>query len=96
MTDQDYRFQSEQLLQEVEQYIENSWDEYDCRRNGNVLTIELTNKKEIVINLQEFKKEVWMAGAKGAFHFKYDKNLWIDTRDKHDFFKKLKYLLAQS
>lgn len=97
MDDQEYQFYADGLLQFVENYVETLKEDYDCQRTGTTLTIELfgevNDNNKIVLNLQPFRHEVWLAGPSCAFHFRYKEGVWYDTRDAADFIQKFSFCL---
>lgn len=92
MDDHQYRVCADKLFEAIEKHVEMLDDDYDCQRNGAVLVVEHFGEKDdrnrIIINLQPFRQEIWLAAPCGAFHFKYKQGVWSDTRDGVDFFKK--------
>lgn len=57
----------------------------ECSRSGSLLDIEfLHNKSKIIINSQAANKELWVAAKSGGFHYKYDGQRWLNTRDSSE------------
>lgn len=92
-----YQIHADELLRTIESYIETLEDDHDCQRSGMSLTIERFGetdcRNKIVVNLQPFREEVWLAAPCGAFHFKYRGGLWLDTRSATEFFVKMSFCL---
>ncbi len=57
----------------------------DSKREGSVLTLELDNGAQVIINLQPAIDELWLASARGAYHFRQSEGRWRDTRGGLDF-----------
>ncbi|MES2041704.1 MAG: iron donor protein CyaY [Pseudomonadota bacterium] len=94
MTESEFLALADTCLQQVEQLFEQAFenDEYDveCSRSGNVLTVEFidTNSK-IIVNSQAPMQEMWVAARSGGFHYKYDGQHWLNTRDGSELFATL-------
>ncbi len=52
----------------------------DASRNGNVLTLAFDSGVQVIVNTQAPMKEIWVAAPSGGFHYRYDGQLWQDTR----------------
>lgn len=57
----------------------------DSKREGGVLTLELDNGLQIIVNLQPAIQELWLASRMGAYHFRHDGAGWRDTREARAF-----------
>jgi CyaY protein len=49
----------------------------------------LHNRTQIIINLQKPLQEVWMAAKAGGFHYRFDGQVWRDTKAGNEFFADL-------
>ena len=58
-----------------------------------VLEIELPNSARIIVSYHSFSREIWVAALKGAYHFRWDKNCWQDTRGHGELFDVLTKLV---
>ena len=59
----------------------------ETKRDGNVLNLVFDNGHQVVINSQAPLKEIWVAARRGGFHYRFDGEVWKDTRggqDLHD------------
>ena len=76
-----------ELAERALRAVESAADEadVDSRRDGSVLTLELDNAAQVIINLQAPVQELWLASKSGAFHFRYRQGRWLDTREGRDF-----------
>lgn len=93
MTDPEFMDRAEKLLKAVEASCDRINDEnradIDNQRVGGMITLVFSNKSQIVINLQKPLHEVWLAAKSGGYHFKFDKELWLDTKGQGEFFASL-------
>lgn len=94
MTESEFLALAETCLLQVEEFFEQAFenDEYDveCSRSGNVLTIEFVgNGSKIIVNSQAPMQEMWVAARSGGFHYKYDGQHWLNTRDASELFATL-------
>ena len=67
----------------------------DSKREGSVLTLELDDRSQIIINLQQPIQELWLASRCGAYHFRHDGQAWRDSREGLGFFELLRQALQQ-
>lgn len=67
-------------LNRLQDRLEAKWDDVDCTRSGNVLTIELENGAEVIVNIQTPMREIWLASHFGGFHFAEKNGAWLETR----------------
>jgi CyaY protein len=81
------------LLRAVEQACDRINDESDAdidnQRVGGMITLTLHNRTQIIINLQKPLQEVWMAAKAGGFHYRFDGQVWRDTKADTEFFADL-------
>jgi CyaY protein len=62
---------------------------------GGVLEIEFADGGKIIINRHGVAKEIWVAARAGGFHFRWDGEVWRDTRDGSELMRKLSALASQ-
>lgn len=67
-------------MRRLQDLIEERFEDADCTRSGNVLTIELESGAEVVINIQTPMREIWLASHLGGLHFAPQEGGWICTR----------------
>lgn len=95
MTETEFLQHTDQLFAHIENQIdENDWD-LDYQSSGNVLTIEADDGTQIVINRHLSNQELWLAAKSGGYHFVYQNQQWVSTRDACDFFTLLNQTLSQ-
>ena len=93
MTDLEFMDHAEQLLLAVERSCDRINDtsdaDVDSQRSGGMVTLTFPNRSQIIINLQPPLHEVWMAARSGGYHYKFDGQLWRDTKTGNDFYADL-------
>lgn len=86
MTESEYLVLAEAVLNDIEIRLERIADSSDvdieCTRSGNVLEIEfIDTDSKIIVNTQAPMQEIWMAARSGGFHYRFNGQQWLDTRD---------------
>ncbi|QFQ32735.1 iron donor protein CyaY [Buchnera aphidicola (Aphis fabae)] len=61
--------------------------DFDYEIQDYMMTITFSNKSVIIINKQEFLKQVWLATKLNAYHFNYHVDKWICNRSKKSFWE---------
>jgi CyaY protein len=93
MTDLEYLDRAEALLKAVELSCDRLNDEtdadIDAQRVGGMITLVFANRSQIVINLQKPLQEVWLAAKSGGFHYRFDGQVWQDSKGQGEFFAHL-------
>ena len=93
MTDPEYLDHAESLLRAVEEACDQMNDDSDAdidnQRVGSMVTLTFANRSQIIINLQPPLHEVWPAAKSGGYHYKWDGQVWRDTKTGHDFYADL-------
>ena len=99
MTDSDFLNLAETLLAAVEARCDRINDEsmvdIDNQRVGGMVTLVFASGSQIVINLQKPLHEVWLAAKSGGYHYKFDSELWMDTKGSGEFFTNLSRLASE-
>lgn len=83
----------------MEQIDESLGDRMEVDLDGGILTIELENGGQYVINKQAPNKEIWVSSPiSGAKHFTYNDGLkaWTDTRGEDKLYDFLSSELSQA
>lgn len=101
MTDLDYLNHAEKTLAAIEKACDRINDasdaDIDNQRTGGMITLTFANRSQIIINLQKPLQEIWMAARTGGFHYKFNGNQWLNTKDSSEFFAALtQYASEQS
>jgi len=91
MTESEFLTLADTCLQQVQDMFEQAferdvWD-VDCKRSGNVLEIEFVeNGSKIIVNSQAPMQEMWVAARSGGFHYTFNGEHWLNTRDNSELF----------
>jgi CyaY protein len=101
MTDLEYLDRAEALLKAIELSCDRLNDQtdadIDAQRVGGMVTLVFVNRSQMVVNLQKPLQEVWLAAKAGGFHYRFDGQLWQDTKGQGEFFEHLsRYASEQS
>ena len=94
MTESEYLVLAEAVLNDIEIRLEQIADSSDvdieCSRSGNVLEIEfIDTDSKIIVNTQAPMQEIWMAARTGGFHYRFNGQQWLDTRDGSELYAAL-------
>jgi CyaY protein len=74
----------DRTLDQLEDALEATGMDLDCKREGHVLTVEFDNGQQLVMNAQAPFRELWLASRQGAYHFKRLPTGWVDNRSEAD------------
>ncbi len=80
MNETKFRALADQMLGTLQDEIEAEFDDADCSRSGNVLTVELESGGQVVINIQAPLQEIWLASYFGGHHFRCEDEDWIEAK----------------
>ncbi|QCI18534.1 iron donor protein CyaY [Buchnera aphidicola (Aphis nasturtii)] len=61
--------------------------DFDYEIQDYMMTITFSNKSMMLINKQEFLKQIWLATKFNAYHFYYDLDKWICNRSNKNFWE---------
>lgn len=93
MTDNEFMDRAESLLRAIEVACDRINDESDAdidnQRVGGMVTLVFGNQSQIIVNLQKPLHEIWLAAKSGGYHYKFESNLWLDTKGQGEFFANL-------
>lgn len=82
MDDKEFAALAERTLAQVLERLEASGADLDCAMVGDgVLEIEFENGAKMVINRHAAAQEIWVATRDGGFHYRWNGQEWIGTRD---------------
>ena len=97
MTETEFNRQVDVVLLKIESAIDAANNDLDYETVGGILEIECEDGSKIIINRQTPNREIWVAAKSGGFHFKREKDQWIDTRNAKELSKALTDIIfAQS
>lgn len=96
MTESEYTHLADDTLRKLEHAIETADGDFDYEFSaGGVLEIEFADDSVIVVNKQAAVQEIWVAAKSGGFHFRWDGNVWRDTRSNEELFAALSRFATQ-
>jgi len=85
MDDSEFNRLADTALQEIEAGLEGSGADLDFSTVADgVLEIEFADGSKIIVNRHGAAQELWVAARSGGFHFRWDGQLWRDTRDQSE------------
>ncbi len=85
MTETQFLALVDRWLNQIEDAVEATDLDIDSSRTGKVLTLDLPDRSQMVINAQPAVLELWLASRLGAYHFKWTGSIWSDTRTGQSF-----------
>jgi CyaY protein len=96
MDDKEFNSLADVTLARIEAALEASEADIDFElAAGGVLEIEFDNGSKIIVNRHAIAREIWVAAKAGGFHFRWDGESWLDTRDGLELMAKLSTLASQ-
>ncbi len=96
MDDKEFNSLADVTLARIEAALEASDADIDFElAAGGVLEIEFENGSKIIVNRHAIAREIWVAAKAGGFHFRWDGESWLDTRDGLELMAKLSTLASQ-
>jgi CyaY protein len=82
MRDSEFAVLAGRALADIEERLEASGADLDYSMvSDGMLEIEFADGGKIVVNRHATGREIWAAGRAGAFHFRWERDAWRDTRD---------------
>lgn len=96
MEDKEFNALADVLLTRVDAALEASGADIDFElAAGGVLEIEFADDSKIIVNRHAIAQEIWVAARAGGFHFRWNGDAWLDTRDGSELMSKLSALVSQ-
>ena len=96
MDDKDFNRLADAMLARIEAALEASDADIDFELGaGGVLEIEFSDGSKIIVNRHGVAQEIWVAAKAGGFHFRWNGDVWRDTRDNAELLAKLSALASQ-
>lgn len=96
MDDSEFNSLADRALKHIETGLERSGADLDFSMVASVvLEIELADGSKIIVNRHSAAKEVWVAARSGGFHFRWDGQVWRDTRDSSELMSALSALVSK-
>ena len=81
MTETEFLERADAEINRLQDLIENDYEDADCTRSGNVLSIELESGAQIVVNIQTPMQEICRTHLGGIGIFEPTAQGWINPRD---------------
>jgi len=83
----DFSQRIDDLMYEIEDFIDTMSVDIDCQMGPGVLTMVCPNGSHIIASRQSATQELWLATKRDGFHFAFDADAqaWISTKDGRDF-----------
>ena len=96
MDEKDFEARASATLEALEQALENCGEELDFElKAGGILEIEFDDGSKIIINRHGAAREIWVAARSGGFHYRWDGQVWRDTRSGDELFAALSRLVSE-
>ena len=96
MDDKEFSALAEVAMARIEAALEAAAADIDFElAAGGVLEIEFADGSKIVVNRHAVAREIWVAARAGGFHFRWNGDAWVDTRDGAELMEKLSQLASQ-
>lgn len=95
MTETEYLQQAKRLFDAIMSHIEDEYPDLETHSHGAILEIENDAGQKVIINQQTPMREVWLASRAGGYHFKFDYDVWSNTRDGQSFWDYLAEAVAE-
>jgi CyaY protein len=93
LTDAEFVRLSSAVLAQIEAaadlLLQNDVIDIDPQRTGGLLELTFPDDSKIIVNTQPPLHELWLASRAGGYHFRFDGQHWVDTRDGGEFFATL-------
>ncbi len=95
MTESEFNALADIALSRIEQALEASAADLDWElKTGGVLELEFADGSRIIANRHSAAREIWVAAKSGGFHYRYDGDRWVNTRDGEELFTALSRLVS--
>ena len=96
MDDSEFDCLADTALKQIETGLEKSGADLDFSMvSSGVLEIECSDGSKIIVNRHAVAQEIWVAAKAGGFHFRWNGDVWRDTRDNAELLAKLSALASQ-
>jgi len=81
---------------QVDQWLERDVVDIDAARSGDMITLVMPDRSQLIVNAQPPLHELWLAARRGGFHFRLAQDgRWLDTRSGDEFFTVLSTCAAE-
>ncbi len=95
MNESEFHQRVDEMLLAIEEAIDESGTDIDYENAAGILTLELGNGSQIIINRQTPVKQLWLAVRSGGYHFDWSDEAggWIRDSDGAPFVEMLNQAL---
>ena len=95
MNDSEFNTLADAVFARIEAGLDESGADLDFAMvAAGVLEIEFADRSKIIVNRHGAAQEVWVAARSGGFHFRWDGEVWRDTRDGGELLAALSALVS--
>jgi CyaY protein len=97
MNESEFHQQIDDMLLAIEETIDESGADIDYENAAGILTLELENGSQIIINRQTPVKQLWLAVRSGGYHFDWSDEAggWVRDSDGAGFVEVLNQALVE-
>jgi CyaY protein len=97
MTESEFNQQIDATLLQIEEALDECDVDIDYENSAGILTLELENGSQVIINRQLATQQLWVAAIDGGYHLDYseDNGQWLQDRDGTELFALLDRVLSQ-
>lgn len=96
MNETEFNTRAEGSLAAIVRALEASRVDCDCEFKGDgVLEVEFENGSKIIVNRHGPAREIWVAARSGGYHFRFDGERWVNTRDGDELFAALSRYVSE-
>jgi len=96
MNETEFNARAEGVLAAVVRTLEASGVDCDCEFKGDgVLELEFEGGSKIIVNRHGPAREIWVAARSGGYHFRFDGERWVNTRDGDELFAALSRCVSE-
>ena len=87
MNESEFHQRVDAMLLAIEEAIDDSGTDLDYENAAGILTLELENGSQIIINRQTPVKQLWLAARSGGYHFDWSDEAggWVRDSDGEGF-----------
>lgn len=96
MTESEFLATAETIFQTIQTTLDNAQNDFECTHLDAVLEIETEEGRTIILNRHQPTQELWLAEARGAYHFSFQNGHWRNTRTQTLFAAQLNEVLGEA
>ncbi|HMM70950.1 MAG TPA: iron donor protein CyaY [Rhodocyclaceae bacterium] len=94
MDEQSFLDRADAMLESLQQMLDRI-DGLDVdSKPGGILEVVSEDGARIIINRHVAAREIWVAAPSGGWHFRFDTDRWVDTRNGEELIATLRRLLG--